>query len=82
MVIGPDAARPCAPSALVTNEENEVARCAQSSYCLTPNLQLLWDAWFSRVAVVGVACGIQAIQKIKNLIPHLLSRTKSSRPLK
>jgi coenzyme F420-reducing hydrogenase beta subunit len=64
-----DAERPSAPSALVTNDEDEVARCVQLSYCLTLNLQLLGDARISRVAAIGFPCEIQAIRKIKNLIP-------------
>jgi 3-phosphoshikimate 1-carboxyvinyltransferase len=46
-----------------------VIRCGQTSYCLTPNLQLLRDPRYSRIAVVGVPCEIQAVRKMKNLVP-------------
>ena len=69
IVVGRDSKRPWVPAAVITNDEEEVIRCAQTSYCITPNLQLLRDPRFSRVAVVGVPCEIQAIQKMKNLVP-------------
>lgn len=69
IVVGREAGRPWVPSALVTDNEDEVIRCGQSSYCLTPNLQLLRDGRFSRLAVVGMPCEIQAIQKMKSLNP-------------
>ncbi len=44
IVIGRDADRPWVPAAMITDDESEVIRCAQTSYCLTPNLQLLRDS--------------------------------------
>ena len=47
IVVGRDAERPWVPAALITDSEDEVIRCGQTSYCLTPNLQLLRDPRFS-----------------------------------
>ena len=69
IVVGRDPNRPWVPAALITDSEDEVIRCGQTSYCLTPNLQLLRDPRFSRIAVVGVPCEIQAVRKMKNLVP-------------
>jgi len=69
IVVGRDAERPWVPAALITDSEDEGIRCGQTSYCLTPNLQLLRDPRFSRIAVVGVPCEIQAVRKMQNLVP-------------
>jgi coenzyme F420 hydrogenase subunit beta len=69
IVVGRDAERPWVPAALITDSEEEVIRCGQTSYCLTPNLQLLRDPRFSRIAVVGVPCEIQAVRKMQTLLP-------------
>jgi coenzyme F420 hydrogenase subunit beta len=69
IVVGRDANRPWVPAALITDSEDEVIRCGQTSYCLTPNLQLLRDPRFSRIAVVGVPCEIQAVRKMQSLMP-------------
>jgi 3-phosphoshikimate 1-carboxyvinyltransferase len=67
VVVGRDPNRPWVPTAIITNEEEQILQCAQTSYCITPNLHLLRDSRFSHVAVVGVPCEIQAIQKMMNL---------------
>ncbi len=69
IVIGRDASRPWVPVALITDSEDDVIRCGQTSYCLTPNLQLLRDPRFKRIALVGVPCEIQAVSKMQNLVP-------------
>jgi coenzyme F420 hydrogenase subunit beta len=69
VVVGRDRERPWAPAALITDDEDEVLNCAQTSYCITPNLQTLRDSRFERVAVIGVPCEVQAIGKMKNLDP-------------
>ena len=69
IVVGRDANRPWVPAALITDSEDEVIRCGQTSYCLTPNLQLLRDPRFKRIALVGVPCEIQAVRKMQNLVP-------------
>ena len=69
IVVGRDADRPWVPQALITDSEDEVIRCGQTSYCLTPNLQLLRDPRYSRIALVGVPCEIQAVRKMQNLVP-------------
>ena len=69
IVVGRDAERPWVPAALITDSEDEVIRCGQTSYCLTPNLQLLRDPRFSRIALVGVPCEIQAVRKMQTLLP-------------
>jgi coenzyme F420 hydrogenase subunit beta len=69
IVVGRDADRPWVPAALITDSEDEVIRCGQTSYCLTPNLQLLRDPRYARIAVVGVPCEIQAVRKMQTLLP-------------
>jgi coenzyme F420 hydrogenase subunit beta len=69
IVVGRDAARPWVPAALITDSEDEVIRCGQTSYCLTPNLQLLRDPRFKRIALIGVPCEAQAVRKMQNLDP-------------
>ena len=69
IVVGRDANRPWVPAALITDSEDEVIRCGQTSYCLTPNLQLLRDPRFKRIALVGVPCEVQAVRKMQNLVP-------------
>ena len=69
IVVGRDSTRAWVPTALITDDEAVVMQCGQTSYCITPNVQLLRDPRFSRVAIVGVPCEIQAVQKMKNLDP-------------
>jgi coenzyme F420 hydrogenase subunit beta len=69
IVVGRDPNRPWVPQALITDSEEEVIRCGQTSYCLTPNLQLLRDDRFERVALIGVPCEIQALRKMQNIVP-------------
>jgi coenzyme F420 hydrogenase subunit beta len=66
VVIGRDAERPWVPRAVLTADEETVIHCAQSTYCIAPNLQVLRDESVSRVGVVGLPCEIQAIGKMKN----------------
>jgi coenzyme F420 hydrogenase subunit beta len=69
IVVGRDVNRPWVPAALITDSEDEVIRCGQTSYCLTPNLHLLRDPRFKRIALVGVPCEIQAVRKMQNVLP-------------
>jgi coenzyme F420 hydrogenase subunit beta len=69
IVVGRDADRPWVPKALITDSEDEVIRCGQTSYCLTPNLQLLSDPRFKRIAMIGVPCEVQAVRKMQNIVP-------------
>jgi coenzyme F420 hydrogenase subunit beta len=69
IVVGRDTNRPWVPAAVITNSEDEVIRCGQTSYCLTPNLQLLRDSRFKRIALVGVPCEVQAVRKLQHLVP-------------
>lgn len=66
VVIGRDAERPWLPKAVMTADEETVIHCAQSTYCIAPNLQLLRDERVRRVGVVGLPCEIQSIGKMKN----------------
>ena len=69
IVVGRDATAPRVPKAIITDSEEEVIRCGQTSYCLTPNLQLLSDPRFKRIALIGVPCEIQAVRKMQNIVP-------------
>ncbi|MCY8952470.1 Coenzyme F420 hydrogenase/dehydrogenase, beta subunit C-terminal domain [Bacillus cereus] len=66
LVVGRDEERPWVPKAFLTNSIEKVIECAQSSYCITPNLHLLKDTEFKRIGIVGVPCQIQGIQKLLN----------------
>jgi len=69
IIVGRDPNRPWVPQAIITNSEEDVIRCGQTSYCLTPNLQLLRDPRFKRIALIGVPCEIQAVRKMQNIDP-------------
>lgn len=69
IVVGRNADRPWVPAAVITDSEDEVIRCGQTSYCLTPNLQLLRDPRYARIALIGVPCEIQAVRKMRTLVP-------------
>ena len=67
IVIGREEERPWRPQAKITSDEDEIISCGQSTYCIAPNLQELEDTRFQRVAVVGLPCEIQALNKMRNL---------------
>lgn len=67
LVIGRDEERPWIPAAQVVDSEEAVLACAQASYSVAPNLQLLRDTPYQRIGVVGLACQIQALNKMANL---------------
>lgn len=69
LVIGRDEDRPWVPAPRIVTSEAELLETAQASYCVTPNLQLLRDTKLERIAVVGLACQIQAIQKWRRSDP-------------
>jgi coenzyme F420 hydrogenase subunit beta len=66
IVVGREEERPWIPQAYLTDSVEKVIECAQSSYCVTPNLQLLADAPYERIGIIGVPCQIQGIQKLLN----------------
>lgn len=76
LVIGRDEARPWVPVPRLVTTTQDIIDCAQASYCITPNLQLLADAPYSRIGVVGLACQMEAIQKMRNLadVPEAANR--------
>lgn len=65
IVIGRDHEKPWIPKAVLTDDEQTVIECSQSTYCIVPNLHLLRDTRYSRIGVVGLACEIQAIRKMQ-----------------
>ncbi|WP_328345254.1 Coenzyme F420 hydrogenase/dehydrogenase, beta subunit C-terminal domain [Streptomyces violaceus] len=67
LVIGRDAERPWVPEPKLATTVDEIVECAQASYCITPNLQILKDSPFERIGVVGLACQIEAINRMRNL---------------
>ncbi|GAA2356865.1 hypothetical protein Cme02nite_50280 [Catellatospora methionotrophica] len=67
LVIGRDETRPWVPVPRLATTVAEIVACAQASYCLTPNLQLLRDAPYTRIGVVGLACQIEALNRMRNL---------------
>lgn len=67
LVIGRDTDRPWVPVPRLATTVDEIVSCAQASYCLTPNLQILRDAPYERIGVVGLACQIEAVHRMRNL---------------
>ncbi|MEV7404978.1 Coenzyme F420 hydrogenase/dehydrogenase, beta subunit C-terminal domain [Streptomyces sp. NPDC091267] len=67
LVVGRDAERPWVPEPKLVTTVEEIVSCAQASYCITPNLQILRDAPYDRIGVVGLACQIEAINRMRNL---------------
>jgi coenzyme F420 hydrogenase subunit beta len=67
LVVGRDEERPWVPTAHLVTTEAAVTASAQASYSIAPNLQLLRDTPHQRVGVVGLACQIQALNKMANL---------------
>ncbi|WP_167397357.1 Coenzyme F420 hydrogenase/dehydrogenase, beta subunit C-terminal domain [Lysinibacillus mangiferihumi] len=65
LVIDRDKEKPWIPQAILTNDEETIIKCAQSTYCIAPNLHLLNDTRYESVGVVGLACEIQAIRKMQ-----------------
>jgi coenzyme F420 hydrogenase subunit beta len=68
LVIGRNEARPWVPVPRLVATPEDIIDCAQASYCITPNLQLLGDAPYNRIGVVGLACQIEALHKMRNLV--------------
>jgi coenzyme F420 hydrogenase subunit beta len=67
LVIGRDDERPWVPVPRLATTAEEIIECAQASYCLTPNLQILLNAPYERVGIVGLACQIEAVNRMRNL---------------
>ncbi len=67
LVVGRDPERPWVPMALLADTAEQIIACAQASYCITPNLQVLRDAPYERIGMVGLACQIEAVQKMRGL---------------
>ena len=68
VVIGRDPEKPWRSKALITSDEDAVIPSGQSSYCITPNLQELPASPYERLALVGLPCEIQALNKMRNLL--------------
>lgn len=67
LVVGRDAQRPWIPAPHLVHTEPGLIASAQASYAITPTLQLLRDAPWERIGVVGLACQIQALNRMANL---------------
>lgn len=67
LVVGRDPERPWVPVPRLVSTVDDILDCAGASYCITPTLQLLRDAPYERVGVVGLACQVEALQKMRNL---------------
>lgn len=67
LTIGRDTDRPWVPVPRLATTVDEIVSCAQASYCVTPNLQILRDAPYERIGVIGLACQLEAINKMRNL---------------
>ncbi|WP_144636126.1 Coenzyme F420 hydrogenase/dehydrogenase, beta subunit C-terminal domain [Priestia megaterium] len=66
LVIGRDQEKPWMPKAFLTDSVEKIIECSQSSYCITPNLDLLNNTEFKKIGIVGVPCQIQAVNKVLN----------------
>jgi coenzyme F420 hydrogenase subunit beta len=67
LVVGRDDDRPWVPAAKLVTTEEELLACAQASYSIAPNLHLLRDTPYNRIGVVGLACQVQALNRMANL---------------
>ncbi|MEN3280554.1 MAG: coenzyme hydrogenase subunit beta [Solirubrobacteraceae bacterium] len=67
LVIGRDPERPWIPQARLVDSEQQIIDCAQASYCITPNLQLLADTTHQRVGLAALPCQVEAIEKMRAL---------------
>ncbi|WP_019637532.1 Coenzyme F420 hydrogenase/dehydrogenase, beta subunit C-terminal domain [Paenibacillus fonticola] len=67
IVVGRDEASPWIPKAYITDSIEKVIECAQSSYCITPNLELLKDPRYNKIGIIGMPCQIQGVNKLLNL---------------
>lgn len=67
IVVGRDEDKPWVPKAFVVDSAEKIIECAQTSYCITPNLHLLNDSRYERIGIIGVPCQIQGINKLLNL---------------
>ncbi|HEX3786056.1 MAG TPA: Coenzyme F420 hydrogenase/dehydrogenase, beta subunit C-terminal domain [Pseudonocardiaceae bacterium] len=76
LVVGRDEHRPWVPAPRLVERVDELIDCAQANYSITPNLQLLRDTRYERVGVVGLACQMQAIGKMRNLpeVPEVAAK--------
>ncbi|OKP98071.1 Coenzyme F420 hydrogenase/dehydrogenase, beta subunit C-terminal domain [Paenibacillus sp. P46E] len=73
IVVGRDQERPWVPKAYLADSVDRIIECAQTSYCITPNLDLLKDGRYDKIGIIGVPCQIQGINKLLNLPEHLPS---------
>lgn len=67
LVVGRDEQRPWIPTPRLVTTADDITACAQASYSLAPNLQLLRDAPYGAIGIVGLACQIQALNRMANL---------------
>ena len=67
VVIGRDPEKAWRSKAIITSEEDTLIPSGQSSYCITPNLHELAASPYERLALVGLPCEIQALNKMRNL---------------
>lgn len=67
IVVGRDEEKPWVPKAFIADSVDKIIECAQTSYCITPNLHLLNDSRYERIGIIGVPCQIQGINKLLNL---------------
>lgn len=65
LVVGRDVDRPWVPVPRIVTTEAELLECAQASYAITPNLQLLRDTPHERIGVVGLACQMLAVNRMR-----------------
>lgn len=67
IVVGRDVERPWVPKAYIADSVDKIVECAQTSYCITPNLDLLNDSRYEKIGIIGVPCQIQGVNKLLNL---------------
>ena len=67
VVIGRDPEKPWRSKTIITSDEDTLIPSGQSSYCITPNLHELAASPYERLALVGLPCEIQALNKMRNL---------------
>lgn len=66
LVVGRNPIKPWKSKAHFVTKPEGLLQYAQTTYCITPNLQLLQNCSFHKVGIIGLPCQIQGIQKLLN----------------
>ena len=66
LVVGRNSDESWKAKACFVTKPDELPQYSQTTYCITPNLQLLKNCSFHKIGIIGLPCQIQGIQKLLN----------------